>query len=330
MRRFSLTAAIMIVLLMPFVPSVHAAQSDTPLVTAKQQYQAGHFANAAAALQAAIRKQPDNSALYYWLGRCYFELRNFEDASPQFEKAVKLDGQNSDYRMWLARTYGRLAGTHHSLWLGMRTRKEFEKAVELNPKNIKARRDLTEFFTQAPWIVGGSKKKAREQIAAIAALDPIQGALAQAEYDRQTGDLPGAEAEYQKVLKQDPPRLDEYFEVGDFYAGQHNAEQLQRVVDGVVRIAPRDPRLGYYRGVILTIEGKKLNEAKSYLKAYLATTVNRSGYPSHADARTWLGHVYEKLGRRLEAAEQYRAALEINPNSSFAKKSLKRLEKQMN
>ncbi len=335
MRRFSLTAAIAIVLLLPFVPSVRAAQvataqAVTPLETARQQYQAGHFADAAATLQGAIEKQPKNAALYYWLGRCYFELRNFEDASPQFEKAVKLNGQNSDYHMWLARTYGRLAGTHHSLWLGMRTRKEFEKAVELNPKNIAARRDLTEFYTQAPWIVGGSKKKAREQIAAITTIDPIQGALALAEFDRQTGNLAGAEAQYQIVLKQDPPRPTEYFEVGDFYASRENTQQLQRVIDGVSRVAPRDPRLAYYRGVVLTIEGKNLSEAESYLKAYLATTVSRSDYPSHADARTWLGHVYEKLGRRLEAAEQYRAALEINPNSSFAKKSLKRLEKQVN
>ena len=76
--------------------------------------------------------------------------------------------------------------------------------------------------------------------------------------------------------------------------------------------------------------GKWLPEAESYLKAYLATTVNRSDYPSHANARTWLGHVYEQQGRRLEAAEQYRAALEIDPDSSFAKQSLRRLEKQVN
>jgi tetratricopeptide (TPR) repeat protein len=329
MRRFSLMAAVAVLLwLMPLAPSMRAAQAGTPLATARQQYQAGHFANAAATLQGALQQDAGNAALHFWLGRCYFELRNFDNASPQFEQAVKLDEQNSEYHMWLGRTYGRLADSHRSLWLGMKTRKEFEKAVELDPRNIPARRDLEEFYTNAPWIVGGSKKKAREQIAAIAALDPIQGDLAQAEFNRQTGDLAGAEAAYRKVLKQDPPRPTEYFEVGDFYAKQQNAKQLQRVIDGVVRVAPDDPRLGYYRGVVLTIEGQQLSEAESYLKAYLAATVNRTGYPSHADARTWLGHVYEKLGRRLEAAEQYRAALEIDPNSSFAKNSLKRLEKQ--
>jgi tetratricopeptide (TPR) repeat protein len=329
MRRFSLTAAIAILFFVPQLASARPAQAGSPLATAQQQYQAGNFVQAVGTLQAAIGNGPQSAALYFWLGRCYFELRKFDDAAPQFEKAIKLNGQVSDYHMWLGRTYGKQAGTHHSLWLGLRTRKEFEKAVELNPKNIPARRDLAQFYTQAPWILGGSKNKAKEQIAAITALDPIQGSLAQAEYDRQTGNLAGSYAEYDKVLRQDRPRPEEYYEVADFYASHNNPHRLQRVIDAVARVAPHDPRLGYYRGVVLTIEGRQLNEAETYLKAYLAATVSRTGYPSHADARTWLGLVYEGLGRRLEAAEQFRAALEINPHSSFAKKSLKRLEKQM-
>jgi len=312
----------------PLAPAARAAQAGAPLQSAEQLYQQGHFAEAADTLQTAIRSDPNNAALYYWLGRCYFELRNYDQASTNAEKAVRLSAQNSDYHLWLARTYGRLADARHSLWLGMKTRKEFELAVELGPKNIPARRDLAEFYTQAPWIVGGSRKKALEQIAAIAALDPVQGALARAEFDRQTGASAAAEAQYQQVLQGDPSRPDEFYEIADYYAGHRNAAAMQKAVDGVLRIAPADPRLGYYQGVILAIEGERLPEAERYLKAYLATTVNRSDYPSHANARTWLGHVYEKLGRRLEAAEQYRAALEIDPDSSFAKQSLKSLEKQ--
>lgn len=323
MRRFALAAAFIFLL----ATCGFAAQGGSPLETAHQLFETGHFAEAAETLQGAIRAEPSSADLYYWLGRCYYELRNFDQASAQEEKAVRLNGQISDYHLWLGRSYGHLADSRRSLWLGIKTRKEFAQAVELNPKNIPARRDLSQFYTTAPWIVGGSRKKAQEQIDAISALDPIQGALAQAEYDHQTGDLAAAQAEYQKVLAGPTATILEYYEIADFYAAHDNAAMLQKAVDGVVRIAPSDPRLSYYRGVILTIEGQNLNEAETYLKSYLASTVDRSGYPQHSDARTWLGHVYEKLGRRLEAAEQYRAALEINPDSSFAKQSLKRLEK---
>jgi tetratricopeptide (TPR) repeat protein len=328
MRKVLLAAAML--LWIPLAPAALAAQAGSPLQNAEQLFQQGHFAEAAQALQSATVSDPKNAALYYWLGRCYYELRNFDEASPNLEKAVKLEPQNSDYHLWLGRADGRLADAHHSLWLGIRTRKEFEQAVQLGPKNLPARRDLSEFYTNAPWIVGGSKKKAQEQIAAIDAIDPVQGALAQAEYDKQTGNAAAADAEYQKLLAGDPTHPEEYYEIADFYSGHHNAAVLQKAIDGVLRIAPNDPRLGYYKGVVLVIENQELSEAESYLKAYLATTVNRSNYPSHADARTWLGHVYEQQGRRLEAAEQYRAALAIDPDSGFAKQSLRRLEKQVN
>lgn len=316
-------------LLLLLTPALWAA-AGSPVETAKQSYQAGRFAEAAAKLEQAAQTDPDNASLHYWLGRCYYELRNYERASQQVARAVKLDEQNSDYHFWLARTYGQLAQTHHSLWLGIKTRKEFETAIELNPKNILARRALVEFYTSAPWIVGGSRNKARAQIAAIASLDPVQGYLAWGDYDHMVGDLAGAREEYEKMLSVKDASPVEYYEAADFYANQQNAAQLQRAVDDVLRVAPNDPRLGYYQGVVLAIEGQQLQEAEDYLKAYLASTVNRTNYPSHADARTWLGHVYQKMGRRLEAAEQYRAALQIDPNSSFAKQSLKLLEKQMN
>jgi tetratricopeptide (TPR) repeat protein len=324
MRRRNLLAALLLVLL-----PVALGAAQNPVETAEQQFHDGHFSQAIATLQQALHSDPGNAAVSYWLGRSYFELKRYEDASDQMQQAIKAAPDNSMYHLWMGRIDGRLADQKRSLWLGMRTRKEFEKAVQLDPKNIPARRDLSEFYTEAPWIVGGSKKKAREQIAAIAALDAVQGALAQAEYDQKTKNLAGAKAEYEKVLAAQPARVEEYYEVADFYASRSNLEGLRKAVDGAIRVAPTDPRLGYYRGVILALEGDQLTEAETYLKAYLAATPIRSDYPSHADARTWLGHVYEKQGKRLEAAEQYRAALEIDPDSDFAKRSLKQLEKQV-
>jgi hypothetical protein len=80
--------------------------------------------------------------------------------------------------------------------------------------------------------------------------------------------------------------------------------------------------------VIMAIEGQRLDEVEIYLKSYLARTPGRSDYSPHADARTYLGHVHEKQGKGLEATKQYRAALQLDLDSEFARQSLKRLEKQ--
>lgn len=326
---------ILAAILLLFTPAIgfsaRATQSSQSLLeSAQQDFQASRFAQAATLLDQADKTNPNDAAVHYWLGRCYYEMKDYEKASQEMARAVKLDGQNSAYHFWLGRIYGRMADQHRSLWLGIKTRDEFETAVRLDPKNILARRALVEFYTGAPWIVGGSKNKARQQIAAIAALNPVQGHLALADYDRMVGNVTGALHEYQEVLAADSADPVEYYEAADFYAARGDADELKRAIGDVLRVAPNDPRLGYYQGVLLTLEGTRLQEAEAYLKAYLANTVDRTDYPSHANARTWLGHVYEQMGRKLAAAEQYRAALQIDPGSGFAKRSLAALEKQMN
>jgi tetratricopeptide (TPR) repeat protein len=67
--------------------------------------------------------------------------------------------------------------------------------------------------------------------------------------------------------------------------------------------------------------------AEQYLKSYLASTPDRSDWPSHAVAREWLGRLYETQGKRAEAAEQYRAALQLDPKQKEARARLEKLEK---
>lgn len=314
----------------PQSPQQSQESMQSPVTAAQHDFQAGRFAQAATLLDQAAKSNPNDAVARYWLGRCYYEMKDYQKASQEMAGATKLDGQNSDYHFWLGRIYGRMADQHRSLWLGIKTREEFETAVRLDPKSIAARRALLDFYAGAPWIVGGSKAKARQQVAAIAALNSAQGALAQADYDHMIGNQDGAQAQYEKVLSADALGPVGYYQAADFFAARGNAANLKRAIDDVLRVAPKDPRLGYYQGVLLALEGTQLQEAVAYLKAYLANTVDRTDYPSHANARTWLGHVYEQMGRKLEAAEQYRAALQIDPNSRFAKRSLATLEKQMN
>ena len=57
--------------------------------------------------------------------------------------------------------------------------RSYEKAVELDPNNIRYRMSLMQFYLFAPGIVGGSKKKGVAQAEAIENLDPIFGTVAE-------------------------------------------------------------------------------------------------------------------------------------------------------
>jgi tetratricopeptide (TPR) repeat protein len=331
MRAGAALAAGLLLGLVPVVARAEATSVSAPatLETAQQQFQAGNYAAAITTLESAAASSPQDARLYFWMGRSYFELRDFKDASGQLERAVRLDANNSAYHDWLGRAYGEDANHSHSFWLARKSREQLEEAVRLAPRNIPARRDLMEFYANAPWILGGSKDKARDQIAAITALEQVDGALAQAEFYKDIGKADQAEPEYRKVIQWKPQRIEPYLEVADFYARRNDAAHMKEAVDLAAAVNSSDLRLPYYHGVVDVLEGN-FSEAETYLKAYLARTPQRSDLPSHGLARMWLGILYEKMGKRLEAAEQFRAALQLDPDLVFAKQSLQRLEKQSN
>ena len=293
---------------------------------APAQFTVGNYSAAIAALRDRVAKNPQDADAYYWLCRSYYEARDFDNAIAEGEKAVSLSPQNSDYHMWLGEAYGVKADREHSFLLARKVKHEFEEAVRLNPRNVHARRDLAEFYAEAPWIVGGSKDGAKQQVDAVAALDPAQGHLARAQYwaDQKRNDLTENECGQALSAKSSDPAAD--FEAADCYAALIRVPQLKSAVDAAAVLRPNDPRLGYYRGVEGVLAGGPMGPAEQSLKSYLASTPDRSDWPSHAAAREWLGRAYEAEGKRQQAAEQYRAALQLDPQRTSASNRLKHLE----
>ena len=326
---FSITFLLVGTLLIgAFGQPVAAAPADPAYPTAQHQFDLGAYSAAIATLQGIVLRNKSDAEAYYLLARSYYELHDYNAAISQAEQAIKLEPQNSVFHMWLGRAYGSKADKERSLFTARKVKTEFEAAVRLNPSNLQARRDLMEFYLEAPWIVGGSKDLAMSQVNAIAALDQVEGHLARAEYWRDAKKLDLVESEYALVMEQKPKTVDPYLEIAGFYSHQNNAPKMRAAIDAAAVVNSSDPRLAYYRGVAGVIAGTNLGEAEQYLKSFLASTPDRSDWPTHAAAREWIGKLYEKMGRRMEAAEQYRAALQLEPDRKEAKANLQRLEKQ--
>jgi len=94
-----------------------------------------------------------------------YKAEKYEEAMETMQKAVQLEPENSSFQHLLGKCYGRLAERANplsALSLAQKTRKAFEKAVELDAHNVSALRDLMEYYRQAPGFLGGSKKKAEK------------------------------------------------------------------------------------------------------------------------------------------------------------------------
>ncbi len=302
--------------------------STPDLNQARRLFDLGNYGAAATALNNLAARNSNDAEAQFWLARTYYEQKDFDNSATHAEHAVQIDPKNSDYHLWLGRSYGQQADRERSFSLARKVKKEFEEAVRLNPKNLDARRDLEEFELQAPWVVGGNKDDAREQATAIAAVDPVRGHLALALYDREAlkkNDL--AENEYRQILESKVDRVDAYFEIASFYRSLGKAAEMEPALQAAEKLKPGDPRIGYYRAIQHILAGTQLSAAEPLLKAYLANTPPRSDWPSHASARNWLGRLYEQEGKRQQAAEQYHAALELDPTDKEAREKLQKLEK---
>jgi tetratricopeptide (TPR) repeat protein len=330
---FFVFAAFSAALLITAPLCVNAAVRELP-ADIERLYNGGLYRQAAEALNAAIQREPQESSLHYWLGRCFYELRDYNRAVSSLERAIALEPDRSDYHDWLGKSYGRKAEESNrftpfsSISLAHKTRREFETAVRLDANNMEAQRDLIRYLMNAPGIVGGSEGAAEQRVHALTAVDSIEGELAQAELLASRKKFDEANQQYRKVLDLKPDRIGVYFEIAEYYRDRGDAEQMSEAVEAGALLAPSDHRLDYYRGIALILANRNQGEAEKDLRRYLDTVPDNDNVPSHSTTHEWLGKLYDKEGQLDRAAQEYRAALILDPRNKQASEALKALQRR--
>jgi tetratricopeptide (TPR) repeat protein len=309
-------------------PAVIAA-AQTPLDTAKNLFDAGRYADAQAVLRAEIAKSANQPVLYYWLARSSFELRQNDQAVNDAERAVELEPKNSEYHHFLGTASGYKAegsGWFSGLSLARKAQREFFEAVQLDPSNIPAQRDLINFYIAAPGIAGGGEDKADDQIKKLEAIDSVQAHLARLSLYHNLKKWNQAVEEANAVIAARPKDAAPYLEIADYYVGREGFAGMRTALGAIPSTTTHQRRIDYYRGVADVIAGDNAQEAESLLKSYIAGgPVRREDRASLAAAHTWLGRLFEKIGRPTEAIAEYRSAADLDPKDKTAREGLKRV-----
>ncbi|HSP94460.1 MAG TPA: tetratricopeptide repeat protein, partial [Thermoanaerobaculia bacterium] len=129
-------------------------------------FAARKFEQARLSLELAVRENPGDARAASYLGRVYLAQGSPGLAVEWMEESIAIEPSSTEYHLWLGRAYGYQAIRAAVLKqpsLAKKVRKEFEQASALDPDNLEARFGLIEFYLQAPGILGGSEKKAKEQ-----------------------------------------------------------------------------------------------------------------------------------------------------------------------
>jgi len=207
-----------------------------------------------------------------------------------------------------------------------RMKKEWERAVALDPNQIDARYGLVQFYAYAPSVMGGGKDKAREQAAEIAKRSAMRGAIARgliAELEKNTG---GEEAAYREAIAAAPDSSAGYFALGTLYARDGKPTEAFATLDQYVKRRPDDLRALYEAGRISGTTGRELDRGEAALKNFIAAPPADVRVTTVAGAHYWLGQIAEKRGVKDVARGHYRSALELNRYNQHARRALDALK----
>jgi tetratricopeptide (TPR) repeat protein len=271
---------------------------------------AGRADAALETLDSALARDPADAGAHNLRCRVYYEEERWDAAVADCEAAVQSDPSDSNFHLWLARAYGQRAA-HISMVSAYKfARKagvEFQRAVDLDPRNVNALSDLGEFDVDAPAIVGGGAMRAQAIVAQLQPLSPAAASTLRAHLAEAKKDYPAAEAAFKTAIAQMPHPADAWMDLASFYrrhgriddmlAAVHTGAALDRhhgsaLVDGASNLilARREPQT-----------------AITWLQEYLNSGAQSEDAPVFV-VRAQLARLLAEQGDNLGAQQQLAAA----------------------
>lgn len=287
-----------------------------PLTQANLNLQAGEADKALALLQPETLPQASQAQAHNLRCRVFFILERWDEAIAECEQAVKLDGSISEYHMWLARALGEKADRAtflNAYSLAKRARSEFEKAVQLNPRNAEALADLGEFYSSAPGVVGGGTDKANAVAAQLDKVDPARAHELRARIAAGQKDFTTAEREFREAITASPHPAFQWMTLASFFRGRQRWEEMESAIHTGTSAAERDKHaaVALYNGAsVLTRANRDPALAAKMLENYLASPIKTEEAPAFV-AYTRLARIKDQLGDHTGALQDRASAYEL-------------------
>ncbi|MGA2720826.1 MAG: tetratricopeptide repeat protein [Bryobacteraceae bacterium] len=246
---------------------------------ARKLYNLTEFDQSLKILQEISQK---DGAVYDLIGRNCYMQGDFKKATEALEKAVAAEPGNSEFNLWLGRAYGRRAETSNLFTApgyASKARQYFEKAAQLNPRNLEAQSDLFEYYLEAPGFLGGGFEKAAATAEQIAGINPAEGHWAQARLAEQRKEFSGAEEQLRRAIELTPHQVGRLIDLARLLAKQGRMEEADQSFARAEAIAPNSPKVLFAKADVYIKAGRNLNVAKDLLKRYLSLALTPEDPP---------------------------------------------------
>lgn len=256
--------------------SMAAAMNAASVEEAAGLIQRREFAKAELLLAPLVLAEPNNAAACYYYGMARREgadAKRMSDAIEWLKKAATLAPDNAEY----AADYGGacllLAEMNQSLLMAIHGRDALERALELDPSDLDTRHALFEFYMQAPWPIG-STKKASVHLDKMSRSNPARAAALKIRLKTEAYEFDEAFLESEALLKNNDQDYLALYEYGwcAFRSG-HNLERgiecLQRTLSlsAPSPASPTPTKVWYLIGALEHKSGHESNARMAYSRA---------------------------------------------------------------
>jgi len=235
-----------------------------------------------AALKLLVSAPQKDAPVYALMGQSYYMQGEMKKATESLQKAVALDPGNSNHYLWLGRAFGRRAETSSFVTApgyASKARDAFERAVQLNPRNTEAISDLFEYYMEAPGFLGGGLDKAASMASRMAAINPSEGAWAQARLAEKRKEFATAEQQLRRAADLAPRQVGRVIDLAKFLANNGRYQESDETFRKAEAIAPDSPALMFERASTYIRTHRNLDLAKPLLKRYLTASLTPDDPP---------------------------------------------------
>lgn len=270
----------------------------------------GHYAEATAVLNKAVRLNPDLPFAYYSLGVAYDELgdrersiASFEEAVRTYRRAIRLDPNDKDAHSFLALSYTRLGRYEEAL-------EAYKQAIAIEPTDASNHASLAGVYEQL-----GLYEEAIEAYKQAIKIDPnhnhARAYFALGFVYDQLGRHEEALQPLWRYLETNPNDVIIYLSLGQIYRQLGRYEEAIRTYKQAITIDPNDARTYEDLGIAYLESGRYEESVQAYKQALEID-------PNSAIIHNYLGVVYSQLDLYEHAVEACERAIKIDPNCAPA------------
>ena len=257
------------------------------------------------------------------------QAQNFDAALEKAQAQVDASPNSAEAYYWLGAANGRLAQTSSifsKLGYAKAVRSAFERAAQLDPKQIEARMGLIQFHLQAPGLAGGDEDLVPALVQQIAAIDIGAGYRAQAIVKQINDDPAGAQLLYRKALTHNPADFDALATMVSQLTTEKKFPEAESLVSAALAKEPGNLKIQYQKAKCAALGGTDPAGGLTIIDAVLAAKPAIEGI-SIAGVHWRRGQILARLGRKAEAIQALERSQALDASIKEVKAELALLRK---